>query len=137
MKRNNVVTKFKSFWDELDKEEKKELWKILTALRGNDDSSSKYHEHEKCLTTARIRGELFEAHSFEPGIEGYSYPSYSRIPDYAKKRTREVTRPFRSACFSHFHSHIRSAIRILNKYRPEKNMRDLQKFFKTEELPCS
>lgn len=126
MKRDNLLFKFRKFNDNLSDEERKDLWDILTALRGNDKNHD-LRGVEKCLTTARIRGEFFGKKSFSHGIGGYSYPSYSVTPKYAKQKIREVEEKSRDGS-SHFYAHIRNAILALSKYRPKKAMRDLQKF---------
>ena len=126
-KKDNLITKFRDFWCSLNWTEKKHIWDILTALRGNDDHSG-FSGHEKVLTTARIRGELFGENSFSDGIGGYSHRFYSQVPSHAKKVVRQVKAKFINEAYSHFHDHVRNAIQALNHYRPKKSMRDLQKF---------
>lgn len=126
MKKDNLVFKFREFNNNLSEKERKDLWDILTALRGNDKNHA-IEGAEKCLTTARIRGELFNKKGFSHGIAGYSYPSYSVTPKYAKQQVEKVKKESKDFS-SHFYAHIRTAILALSEYRPKKAMRDLQKF---------
>ncbi len=54
-KRKTSVQKFQKFWSKLSPTEHKELWNLMSAIRGPDD----FNEMIKEQTTAKIRGFLF------------------------------------------------------------------------------
>ena len=129
-KKRNLVLKFREFYFNLSYYEQKHLWRIMTALRGNDENPE-FSSQEKCLTTARIRGEMFGVKSFNQGVGGYSYPSYSKVPPYAKRQAHVIKKRFDAEARSHFQSHARNAILALMFYRPKRAMRDLKKYIGT------
>ena len=126
-KKHNLITKFQGFWNSLDEQERHNLWSLLTSIRGYDGGcNSSLRQTIKTLTTARIRGLLFNEMSFKKKVRGYSYPSYTKVPYYQKKRARSASNEFFS--LGHFTDHVQNAIRALNEYLPKKAVRDLQKF---------
>jgi len=129
LKRKNVLTKFREFWKKLDTPEQRELWDVLTALRGDDvELSLKL----KLFVTARIRGELLRQRAVKvlpmgaymcptrkDALAEFNQPSLSNFKEHFKKASE------------HWQTHVRKAIRVIIKYHPSR-ARDLKKFGEME-----
>jgi hypothetical protein len=95
-------------------DEKKDLWNILTALRGPD------HENDdavKAITTCRIRGELL----------GTKHSRLIRKKCIIYRSPTTYTDPsgtFEISTF-HFKFHAKDAIRALEKHVPKERIKDL------------
>lgn len=124
-KEKNVLTRFREFFNALSDHEQKELWDVLTVLRGDDKESGLAI---KIFITARIRGELLRmTHLSDLPLGAYMASSFS----VAKKKFTypslvELKRMFNRAP-THWKSHITRAIHVLLKYHP-KRTQDLKKF---------
>lgn len=130
-KEKNVVQKFREFFFNLNGYDQEHLWAIMTALRGEDGGS----DYLKAYTTCRIRGELLG----RTGEEGHQYGSYVSLSLQGAKESefccsrhynfRDVKLAYQDAG-AHFRGHIKKAIDALNRHRPKKSTRDLQKFLR-------
>jgi len=105
MKKENVIDKFRKFWNKLKEEDKEYLYDILTALRHNDiDENSDY----KFTTTARIRYGLFKNKTGTPlAINNKNLTKNEII-----KRNRWLNKTV-----SHFRQHFSRAIEILTEFK--------------------
>lgn len=128
LRKDNLITKFREFWSGLSNREQVDLWDIMTAMRSSDSSDSS--DNLKTATTARIRGELLGVNCRRgfmyfnlQDVKANVYGCYS--PVGLVKALKEQS--------GHFQSHTQDAILVLNKYRPKKSMRDLQKFLDKED----
>ena len=124
-KKDNLITKFREFWGLLSPREQSDLWRIMTALRGEDKGKS----FLKALTTSRIRGELLGSNCGQIKFNSWIAlnPTQANILTYESYSIGRVRKYMEGASF-HWLGHLQGAIRALNKYRLKKNMRDLQKF---------
>lgn len=121
-KSNNLVLKFREFWNSLSGREKGHLWDIMTALRGADSGDDR--DFVKTFTTARIRGELL-GQDFYKGFIHITFEKAKRF--HGRYNWRAVTESFIKHP-SHFYCHVTEAIEVLKLYRPKSAMRDLEKF---------
>lgn len=94
----NAIMKFRKYWEDLDFDERRSMWYILTALRGPDADDS---YAMKNLTTGRIRYELFGV-KLAREIQG----SWANVTPPKKKwpDTKHLN------ASSHFLGHIYSAL---------------------------
>lgn len=130
LKKDNLITKFRTLWKSLTDLERERLWDILTALRGCDRGEN---DDVKYMTTARIRGELLG----ENYSRGYVFIKFKQAKEMINTwsqhgeyyKAKEVKAHFQEKS-SHFKSHIRHAIDALFYYRPKSAIRDLQKFLR-------
>lgn len=130
LKSKNVLTRFREFFKSLSHPEQKELWDVLTALRGSDAG---VNDDVKFATTARIRGE-FLGERYSRGYVFLNLKQAKNEMQYTsshrggykphKVRSHYQDKPH------HFQAHVRHAIDVLNRYRPKSSMRDLQKFLR-------
>lgn len=114
---NNPIWKFRIFWNNLNQGERRDMWNILTALRGQDKDSDPDVKHS---TTGRIRGELFAGDQL-----GYDLLVCINYPTLA-----EDIRMCREKLFdtpTHFQRHIQDATISLAKYIFKKRVNDLYK----------
>lgn len=115
--KNNPVYKFRLYWRSLTEEEKKRMWSILTALRGQDENGD--IDVKQC-TTGRIRKELFMQHGLP--YPCLVFPPPMDIPDEIKGiRQTFLQTP------QHFQTHIFDAIDALSKYVFKGRLKDLNK----------
>ena len=85
---NNPVYKFRMYWHSLTTEEKKDMWSILTALRGQDEIQNMDVKH---CTTGRIRKELMMDHGMPYPI--LVFPPPMDIPDEVEHQRDFSTNP--------------------------------------------
>lgn len=114
--KKNLIERFRGFWGTLTLREKKDLWDIMTALRGNDQENDTL----KYITTCRIRGELLGTeHKKSTTCIVYCSPN--------NKVIKRVACPRGVFSKSGWHSrhHTRSAIEALARYVPKKRIKDL------------
>ncbi len=118
-KQNSVFDKFQEFWKDLDYNEQKDLWDVMTALRGPDVPHSRKMEQIKLLTTARIRFLLIGAE--RDGARGYVLRSLAEAkrcigsPPLSPKKAKEfICQPQHT----HFRSHLYIALKALIEQYP-------------------
>ena len=115
---NNPVYKFRLYWQSLTLQEKKDMWSILTALRGQDENGDM--DVKQC-TTGRIRKELFMEHGMD--YPCLVFPPPMNIPDEI-----ENIKETYALCPQHFKQHIFDAIIALSNYVFKQRIVDLYKF---------
>jgi hypothetical protein len=114
--KKNLIKRFRDFWGTLTGIEQKDLWDIMTALRGNDED----YRALKYITTCRIRGELL----------GMEHKKAAACIVYLSSNNKDIKRvacPRDVFSKSNWHSrhHTRSAIEALARYVPKKRIKDL------------
>jgi ribosomal protein L7/L12 len=118
--RKNLIKRFRDFWGTLTVGEQRDLWNILTALRGADH----HNKSVKVTTTARIRGELLgkeHSRSLKRTCIIYCSSGSKQI-----KRVKDPRGIFRVSMF-HFKYHVEAAIYALKKHVPKERIKDLLK----------
>lgn len=125
MSKKNVLTRFREFWNTLDNGDQKDLWDVLTALRGDDDETSL---ELKLFVTARIRGELFRVKAIKVlPLGGYICPTiHDSRQEFTEGSLPNLKELFKKAS-EHWKTHAQRAIRVINKLHPSRS-RDLKKF---------
>ena len=112
MEKENVILRFKSFLNSLDRDEKKALWAIMTAFRGPDDGD----EQLKDKTTSVIRSYFFKKSDqfccpFQnDGIFFHDIAGMVNFKD-------PLIFPCEYTTTGHFEMHITQAINVLRKYK--------------------
>ena len=132
MLKRNLITLFRKFYFALELDEQKDLWDIMTALRGEDEGDNQL----KVFTTCRVRGELL-------GIKGTGW--CERVKCFVASNLRGVKASPHADDYSprgiklklfeakyHWSKHLTQAIHALNRYRPKASVRDLQKFLERD-----
>lgn len=115
--KNNPVYKFRLYWESLTVDEKKDMWSILTALRGQDQNGD---DDVKQCTTGRIRKEFFMEHGMP--YPCLVFPPPMDIPDEIKGiRATYFETP------THFQNHVDEAVDALSKYIFKSRLNDLRK----------
>lgn len=100
----NTVEKFREFWDSLGYTEHKELWRLMSALRGPDDGNLQV----KYETTARIRRALFEKRLYDSNI-------FVDVSEFGPSYTREE---MMNKTEEHFRLHYEAAANVLAEQVP-------------------
>ena len=127
MKQNSVFDKFQKFWEELNEEERGNLWDVMTALRGPDFENGAVSDMLKALTTARVRA-LFIPKNSRSGVGGYwIFDSLKAVNDHFKQwehRYMQISsvRDAKDLLYSqearHFKAHFSNALFALSgKYK--------------------
>lgn len=122
-KQNSVFDKFQEFWKGLDSSEQKDLWDVMTALRGPDMEGNEFITL-KLLTTARIRALLipkpYEVFGFyiidslktaKKAIE-----LRSSLPALSPTQAYRLLTNFN---LEHFAKHFRNSLYVLGKRYPK------------------
>ena len=113
LEKQNVVLKFRKFWNNLDTDEQDGLWNILTALRGCDiNTESDKSFTLKFLTSARIRGLLFGDNS----IIGHNI-GFVNQKKLINVEIEEMDRllKIKKVCSYHFLNHYTCALMVFRK----------------------
>lgn len=124
LKKKNVLEKFRTFFhNELSWSEQRDLWDVLTALRGDDTEKAM---NNKILVTARIRGELLRRDGTAT-FGGYSFQTLkSALGEIGRSTSYTLMEDFKKGA-SHWKQHVTKAIYILLAIHPSR-AKDLKKY---------
>jgi len=124
----NLVQKFRKFFFSLPKGEQQALWDIMTALRSEDDGSTRL----KMFTTSRIRGALMgkSTTQFVGRAILFTNPkaaeAYCKLYGWLDDFPRDLKTTYRRSNY-HFKDHFRLAVDALLKYGFKGKITDLKK----------
>ncbi len=120
-KQNSVFDKFQDFWGGLKDSERKDLWDVMTALRGPDLYGSKF-EVVKMHTTARIRALLIPKNKRTSMSGCFVFDTVKEINkwikeslNYTRLSREDIVETFRTYKLDHFTQHFRNALAALEK----------------------
>lgn len=87
-KQNSVFDKFQEFWGGLNYDEQRDLWDVMTALRGPDEEGESLIQ-VKLLSTARIRSLLVGKRLGGRGTKGFVFDSTAKAKEYCNAAYRK------------------------------------------------
>lgn len=116
---NNPFYKFRRFWVDLSDQEKKDVWNILTVLRGEDGGSVWL----KSETTGRIRYEIFGC---DRVLDKRVICTEGQIEAEDIRGLRKIFLDDKQTN-AHWRHHLISAIKSLSKFVFKERLNDLYK----------
>lgn len=122
--KENIVTKFQAFWNELNNREQQQLWGIFTALRGEDNG----HPTLKAFTTSRIRGIFLPKNCSSP-FYGFVYLTRKEAEEHNWGSSSQNLRKWFKAASFHWKEHTTVAMKRLMWLFPSKG-KDFKKFIR-------